>query len=228
MITARLARQFSTAQAAETSLQEEISKLREDEQLHEDTSTVSLSQESHKVPNTALSQGNTLSRDASSAAQTISQPDLLPIETLSLDSFVQSGGSPVQSSSQSQINELSESFSPVAVHSVDRLLPSMATLRIVEPKQQINFLSEMFSRIAESEGLEVPTDFLPLSINAMQQLAHNGRSNMLYGLSKGLGTPREDGSDSVFPSKKVVSGLMEYSINFYNSGSGENVRYIFL
>ena len=138
-----------------------------------------------------------------------------------LDPF-QSGGGPLE---KSPLIESCEPFSPVAVHSVDRLLPSMTNLRIVDPSQQITFLSEMFSRIAESEGVEVSPDFLPLSMNAMKQLARSGRSNVLYGLSKGLGTQREVGSDSVFPSKKVITGLMEYSLNFFNSGSAQNVRY---
>ena len=52
----------------------------------------------------------------------------------------------------------------------------------------------------------------------MEQLQASGRSNMLYGLAVGLGTlKRKDGSDSLFPSKKVVAGLMEYSIDFFNA-----------
>ena len=49
----------------------------------------------------------------------------------------------------------------------------------------------------------------------MAQLKHNERSNVLYNLAKGLGTPRLDGSDSRFPAKRMPMGLVEYATNFF-------------
>ena len=63
-----------------------------------------------------------------------------------------------------------------------------------------------------------------ISLNAMKHLQSNGRCSVVYGLSKTVGTLREDGSDSLLPSKRVIMGLIDYSINFFNSDSGGNVR----
>ena len=84
----------------------------------------------------------------------------------------------------------------------------------------------MFSQAAESLGVYVPADFLQLSISAMKHLANGGHSNVLYGIAKGMGTVRTDNSDSVFPVKRVVTGLVEYCVNFFNAGDAQNVRTI--
>ena len=39
-------------------------------------------------------------------------------------------------------------------------------------------------------NITIPEDFLTLSAKAMAQLKNNERSNVLYNLAKGLGTPR--------------------------------------
>lgn len=96
-------------------------------------------------------------------------------------------------------------------------------MQVIDAKQQLYFIGEIFSKITETEGLHVSTDYLTLSVNGMKQLACSGRSNVLdYGLSRGLGTQRADGSDST----KVIIGLVEYSVNFFNSDNAGNVRFI--
>ena len=52
----------------------------------------------------------------------------------------------------------------------------------------------------------------------------SGRSNFVYGLAKGLGTERQDGSDTVFPAKRVIAGLFEYSVNFFSGNAAQKVR----
>ncbi len=64
-------------------------------------------------------------------------------------------------------------------------------------------------------NVTVPNDFLELSVKGMTQLQFAGRSNFLYALARGLGTQRSDGSDSLFPCKKVVAGLLEHCANFF-------------
>ena len=66
-------------------------------------------------------------------------------------------------------------------------------------------------------GLHVPPDFLELSLKAMAHLQKSGRSNILFGLAKGLGIQRDDGSDSLIPTNRMPMGLLEYVINFYQS-----------
>ena len=64
-------------------------------------------------------------------------------------------------------------------------------------------------------GITVPEDFLILAAKAMSQLKKNKRSNIIYNLAKGLGTPRLHGNDSMFPTKRMPMGLVEYVINFF-------------
>ena len=66
-------------------------------------------------------------------------------------------------------------------------------------------------------GLVVPEDFLMFAVSAMQQLALNGHSNVLYSLAKGIGTIRNDHSDSCFLIKRMPMGLIEYPCNFFMS-----------
>ena len=57
----------------------------------------------------------------------------------------------------------------------------------------------------------------------MTQLENSGRSNILYALARGFGTQRSDGSDSIFPTKQVVCGLIEHCANFFNASFMEQV-----
>ena len=63
----------------------------------------------------------------------------------------------------------------------------------------------------------MPPTFLELSLKAMTQLQKSGRSNVMFGLAKGLGVQRVDGSDSLIPTTRMPMGLLEYVINFYQS-----------
>ena len=93
---------------------------------------------------------------------------------------------------------------------------------IVEILQQFSLesllevMSTFFTDYIDKKlNITIPEDFLTLSAKAMAQLKHNERSNVLYNLAKGLGTPRLDGSDSRFPAKRMPMGLVEYATNFF-------------
>ncbi len=58
-------------------------------------------------------------------------------------------------------------------------------------------------------SLTVPEDFLSLTAKAMAQLKRSERSNVLYNLAKGIGTPRDDGSDSRLPTRHMPMGLVD-------------------
>ena len=58
------------------------------------------------------------------------------------------------------------------------MLQSKERLQQMDADQQLLFAGEVFSKIAEGEGVFVSTDFLPLSLRAMKQLASRGRSNV--------------------------------------------------
>lgn len=85
-------------------------------------------------------------------------------------------------------------------------------------------LSGLFSIYCERElNILVPPDFLKFAAVAMERLKSCNRSNVLYSLAKGLGTMRNDQSDSCFPVKRMPMGLIEYACNFFVSETLEQV-----
>lgn len=118
-----------------------------------------------------------------------------------------------------EINPHHVDYSPITVEHVDTIATVMGRLEQLDGEQLLVVLGELFSKVAEQQQVYVSTDFLPLSLNAMKQLSTCGRSNILYGLARGLGTKRADGNDSLFPSKKLITGLFEYCIQFFNAGN---------
>jgi len=76
-------------------------------------------------------------------------------------------------------------------------------------------LSQLFELYVSSCYLHVPEDFLIHAVNAMLQLKHNRWWNVLYNLAKGIGTLKEDGSESRFPSKRMPMGLVEYATDIF-------------
>ena len=62
--------------------------------------------------------------------------------------------------------------------------------------------------------MSVPDDFLEFSVRAMKNLKEAGRSNIVYDLAKGFGTKRRSSDDTLFPTKHVACGLVEYCAAF--------------
>ena len=94
-------------------------------------------------------------------------------------------------------------------------------LQPLESRDQLTVLSMLLSTVAAEE--DVPSDFLHLVICAMKNLRSAGRSNSLYFLAKGLGNIRKDGSDSLFPAKRMPMGLIEYAAKFFTATSVQQV-----
>ena len=81
---------------------------------------------------------------------------------------------------------------------------------------QISQMSHQFSSLLKDEyHLNIPQDYLELSVQAMLHLKQCDRSNILYSLAKGLGTLKPDGSDSKFPAKRMPAGLLQHMVNFF-------------
>ena len=86
---------------------------------------------------------------------------------------------------------------------------------MTKPLIWIRYLS-YFQNICKEIGLDVPNNFLKLSASAMINLRENNRENTVYNLVLGIGTMREDGSDSCFPVKRMPMGLVEYAVSFFS------------
>ena len=66
-------------------------------------------------------------------------------------------------------------------------------------------------------------NFLELACKGMEHLRQSKRSNVIYNLVRGLGTMRNDGSDSLLPTKRMPMGLLEHVINFFVASSIQKV-----
>ncbi len=81
---------------------------------------------------------------------------------------------------------------------------------------QVLYISKLFSRVCQTEfQYDVPDDFLIYAFQAFNRLATVQRSNVLYSLAKGIGTMRNDLTDSLFPVKRMPMGLLEFMVNFF-------------
>ena len=86
--------------------------------------------------------------------------------------------------------------------------------------QQLKVISVVFQKLAGSTyGVDIDGDFLELALQASKHLQECGRSNVLCGLARAIGTLHLDGSDSRLPAKRMPMGLLEYRANFFNSDS---------
>lgn len=103
------------------------------------------------------------------------------------------------------------------IDKIDNLVSFPGHLALLSQEDKIQLAYEVFSLYLSSRDISVPEDFLTLLADGMVQLKKAGRSNMLYSLAKGLGTTRQDGSDSLFPCRQVVAGLVEHCVNFFTA-----------
>ena len=89
---------------------------------------------------------------------------------------------------------------------------------------KLKILSKLFtSYMLSNFCLLVPDDFLSYTAEAMVKLKSSERTNVLYNLTKGIGTPRADNSSSRFPTDRIPMGLVEYTASFYASDDLEKV-----
>ena len=103
----------------------------------------------------------------------------------------------------------------VTIETIDNLAQLLQDQCQLDPERHLLSLSESFAAYCSRMNISVPPDFIALSIKGMLNLQSSKRSNILYSLAKGLGTQRPNDTDSLFPTKSVVTGLIEYSVNFF-------------
>ena len=96
-------------------------------------------------------------------------------------------------------------------------------------EDRLKAISELFCYFAEAKySVHIPSDFLRLTISASEHLLMCGRSNVVYGLAKAIGTERADKSNSRLPAKRMPMGLLEHMVNFYNADSYTKVKFSFI
>lgn len=87
-----------------------------------------------------------------------------------------------------QAVDSSSSADSITLKPVDSLQDIFPRVRNMSVEDQMSFVSDVFNLIAEQRQVFVPLDYLRLSLEEMKQLQRSGRSNLLYGLARGLGT----------------------------------------
>ena len=98
-------------------------------------------------------------------------------------------------------------------------------LRALPNEELLTIISSLFKDLANAKyGVQITSDYLYLSICATMHLNQSGRSNLLYGLAKAMGTMRSDGSDSRLPAKRMPTGLIAHIVAFFNADSYHKVR----
>ena len=105
---------------------------------------------------------------------------------------------------------------------------SQTDISIPSKEDSLLMLSEMFTQLMAERGVVVPTDFLLKCAVWMEHCAVASRSNVLYNLAKGLGTLRNDGSESLFPCKRMPMGLVEFVCSFFASENRNQVSIIII
>ena len=128
-------------------------------------------------------------------------------------------------------------YSPVSIQHITPSLPSSASItaedslmdrfRLLSPEDQTTFLGETVSLVASEQfQIELPKQFIQLALCGMQNLEAAKRSNVIYGLCKGLAKFRENNpSETLFPTSRMPMGLLEFMVEFFAGDFAHNVSY---
>ena len=104
---------------------------------------------------------------------------------------------------------------PITLVLITTPVQSSSLVQNDSPSQQLEVLSGIFKSFRRTHSnVDPPDDFLKLALLAMEHLKSCSRSNVVYTLTKVLGTMRGDQSDSLLPGKRMPMGLVEYVVNF--------------
>lgn len=120
---------------------------------------------------------------------------------------------------------LSASHSGVPLTQSSPLQGCKNLLRGLNSQEQLHIISVLYSEFINSQEhpSSAPADFLELAFSAVCHLHDCGRSDIIYLMAKGLGTMRLDKSDSLFPAKRMPTGLIEYAAKIFTAHSVQQV-----
>ena len=115
-------------------------------------------------------------------------------------------------------------YSPKSITVVDTIETLLGQFNKLLAEEQLSLMSEMFCSHASIHcQMNLPEDFLTLSLKGMKHLSETKRMNVLYELAKGLGIMRPDWTDSLFPTSRMPMGMLQFMVGFFNASPGRNV-----
>ncbi len=130
--------------------------------------------------------------------------------------------SPVKQEASTQTEE---AYLPVAPTDVDTT-HAVEILSSLPQAEQLRVIADLLYTFGVTRyRVNIPHDFLPLSLRASQYLQQCGRSNVVYELARAIGRMRPDGSNSRLPAKRMPMGLVEHLVHFFNADTYQKVRY---
>ena len=142
------------------------------------------------------------------------QPPSSPVDISSLSSQPPSSPDDISSLSSLPQHTTQESVTPI-------FSQCLKALQLLTLQKKLDTLSQVFSVIINKR---VPCDFLALVCSGMENLQEARRSNIIYLLAKAVGTKRDDGSDTLLPTKRMPMGLLEYMVSFFTGSSINKVH----
>jgi hypothetical protein len=114
--------------------------------------------------------------------------------------------------------------SDISIECQDPLFEQILKLTLSE---QFDLVGDVVHLIAEKVyGIDIPPDFVKLSLEAMKNLERAGKANVIYNLVVGFTKVRPDGTDYYFPIKRMPFGLLQYLSEFFVSVNGQRVSYL--
>ncbi|CAB4012017.1 uncharacterized protein LOC110237337 isoform X1, partial [Paramuricea clavata] len=132
------------------------------------------------------------------------------------------------------VNEMEKARNDSAEFEHEELCGDLMTLIVqnlgkMSSIQRMQLATFIYSFIAENDFSEdlkhfIPSNFIELSLLAMDHLKSNNKDNIVFNLCKSLGIMREDGSSARLNVNRMPFGLLDFNCKFFASDDGSNLR----
>ena len=88
--------------------------------------------------------------------------------------------------------------------------------KLLDTGDLLEMADEIFNELSTRKCVPVPgSDFVSLSLLAMETLKANEKTNVVYKLAKIIACKRPDSSESLIPLDRMPWGLLQYQIDFF-------------
>ena len=97
--------------------------------------------------------------------------------------------------------------------STEKILQSC---KVLETKDLVFTADQIFQELVKRKELSIPhSNFIDLSLSAMENLKLHSKTNVLYKLAKIVATKRPDCDETLIPLNRMPWGLIQYQIDFF-------------
>jgi hypothetical protein len=90
------------------------------------------------------------------------------------------------------------------------------SLKKLENEDLLEISDLIFGELLRRKSVDIPgSDFIKLSVSAMENLQEKKKSNVVYKLAKIVGVKRSDSDECLLPLSRMPWGLLQYQIDFF-------------